>query len=88
MDLLNFSCIKKFDNRLKIDEIKNPAQLKPASATKGYIYQLFANFSGKYPGIFCHYIQYRSELSGHLFFDNRLNCPSLNYISEQICSLD
>ena len=34
------------------------------------------------------YLQYWSELSGHLFFDNCLNYPNLNYISEKICSLN
>ena len=33
-------------------------------------------------------IQYRSELSGHLFFDDSLNYLNLNYVSEKICSLN
>ena len=38
--------------------------------------------------LFCIYLQYRSELSGHLFYDNFLNYPNLNYISEKICALN
>ena len=46
------------------------------------------HWSTKYDLCSWNEIQYRSELSGHLFFDNCLNYPNLNYISEQICSLD
>ena len=33
-------------------------------------------------------LYYRSELSGHLFFDNCLNYPNFNYACEKICSLN
>ena len=34
------------------------------------------------------YIQYRSELWDHLLFDNCLNYPNLNYVSEKMCSFN
>ena len=36
--------------------------------------------------IFKNGIQYRSELWDNLFFDNCLNYPNLNYVSEKIFS--
>ena len=33
-------------------------------------------------------LQYRSELWDHLFFDNCLNYPNLNYVSEKFFSLN
>ena len=45
-------------------------------------------YSGITPNDVSKYIQYRSELWDHLFFDNCLNYPNLNYVSEKICSLN